>query len=241
MQPFSSLPSDSPLIFRFTSSMYLGAFAARSFAVPGCFRFVLWRRIGCLCTELVGLDMCKLRGSQGVRHPERRQIIAGGFRQIAASICRCCDSAVLSWSGYALPHCEKTHILTVRKEIIMSESRGPVRFSPLFTTDDIGLSNNANIEHIIKVFLIAGEGIAARWIEMPEGVLLLQTVPGEPASGAIYLYDRQRRVFFFVDFARGRDDNLTAPEFDQLVAEYDLVSWAAKPGFLRVGGYAATA
>lgn len=124
----------------------------------------------------------------------------------------------------------------------MSESRGPVRFSPLFTTDDIGLSNNANIEHIMKVFLIAGEGIAARWIEMPEGVLLLQTVPDQPASGAIYLYDSQRRVFFFVDFASGRDDNLTASEFDQLVAEYDLVSWAAKPGFLQVGkGYAATA
>lgn len=124
----------------------------------------------------------------------------------------------------------------------MSESRGPVRFSPLFTTNDIGLSHNANIDHIMKVFLIAGEGVAARWIEMPEGVLLLQTVPDQPASGAIYLYDRQRRVFFFVDFTSGRDDNLTASEFDQLVAEYDLVSWAAKPGFLQIGkGHAATA
>lgn len=124
----------------------------------------------------------------------------------------------------------------------MSESRGPVRFSPLFTTDDIGLSDNANIDHIMKVFLIAGEGVAARWIEMPEGVLLLQTVPDQPASGAIYLYDRRRRVFFFVDFAIGRDDSLTASEFDQLVAEYDLVSWAAKPGFLQIGKvHAATA
>jgi hypothetical protein len=124
----------------------------------------------------------------------------------------------------------------------MSESRGPIRFSPLFTTDDIGLSNNASVEHIIKVFLTAGEGVAARWIEMPKGILLLQTVPDQPASGAIYLYDRQRHVFFFVDFASGRDDNLTAPEFDQLAAEYDLVSWAANPGFLGVGtGYAAAA
>lgn len=124
----------------------------------------------------------------------------------------------------------------------MSESRGPVRFSPLFTTDDVGLPNNANIEHIIKVFLIAGEGIATRWIELPEGVLLLQTVPDQPSSGAIYLYDRQRHVFFLVDFAIGRDDNLTAPEFDQLVAEYDLVAWAASPSLLRVGkGCAATA
>jgi hypothetical protein len=112
----------------------------------------------------------------------------------------------------------------------------------LFTTDDIGLSNNASVEHIIKVFLTTGEGVAARWVEMPKGILLLQTVPDQPASGAIYLYDRQRHVFFFVDFASGRDDNLTGPEFDQLVTEYDLVSWAANPGFLRVGtGYTAAA
>lgn len=120
--------------------------------------------------------------------------------------------------------------------------RGPVRFAPLFTTDELGLSKNASVEHIIKVFLATGEAIAARWVEMPKGILLLQVVPDQPASGAIYLYDRERNIFFFVDFVDGRDDDLTAPEFDQLLAEYDLVSWAANPRFLRVqGGKAATA
>lgn len=114
----------------------------------------------------------------------------------------------------------------------MSQSRGTVRFAPLFTTDDIGLRKDANVEHVIKVFLSVGEGMAARWIEMPRGILLLQTVPGRSASGAIYLYDRERHVFFFVDFVDGRDDSLTASEFDQLVTEYDLVSWTANPLFL---------
>lgn len=123
----------------------------------------------------------------------------------------------------------------------MCKSRGSVRFAPLFTTDELGLPRNASLEHILKVFLTTGEAIAARWVEMPKGILLLQVVPGQPASGAIYLYDRERNIFFFVYFVDGRDDDLTAPEFDQLLAEYNLVSWAANPRFLPVQGGKATA
>jgi hypothetical protein len=115
----------------------------------------------------------------------------------------------------------------------MSLSRGPVRFQPLFTNDDIGLRKDASVEHVVKVFLNIGEAMAARWIEMPRGILLLQSVPDQPASGAVYLYDRERRIFFFVDFTEGRDDALTAAEFDQLVAEYNLVWWTANPELLH--------
>jgi len=114
----------------------------------------------------------------------------------------------------------------------MDQSRGAVSFTPLFTTDDIGLRKEASVEHVVKVFLTVGEATAARWIEMPRGILLLQTVPEQDASGAIYLYDRERHIFFFVDFFDGRNDCLTAAEFDQLVAEYDLVSWTANADLL---------
>ena len=116
-----------------------------------------------------------------------------------------------------------------QKGIVMYQSRGAVSFTPLFRTDEIGLRKDASVEHVVKVFLTVGEAIAARWIEMPRGILLLQTVPDQAASGAIYLYDRERQIFFFVDFVSGRNDALTASEFDQLVAEYDLVSWTANP------------
>ena len=117
----------------------------------------------------------------------------------------------------------------------MCQSRGSVRFQPLFTTDDIGLRKDASIEHVVKVFVNIGEAMAARWIEMPRGILLLQAVLDQPASGAIYLYDRERHIFFFVDFVDGRNDSLTAAEFDQLVTDYDLVSWTANPAFLPAG------
>ena len=114
----------------------------------------------------------------------------------------------------------------------MYRSRGAVSFTPLFTTDEIGLRKDASVEHVVKVFLTVGDAMAARWIEMPRGILLLQTVPDQPASGAIYMYDRERHIFFFVHFIDGRDDTLTDAEFDQLVAEYDLVSWTANPASL---------
>jgi hypothetical protein len=111
----------------------------------------------------------------------------------------------------------------------MYQSRGAISFTPLFTTDDIGLRKDASVEHVVKVFLTVGEAVATRWIEMPRGILLLQTVPEQAASGAIYLYDRERHIFFFIDFVSGCNDALTTAEFDHLVVEYDLVSWAANP------------
>ena len=84
----------------------------------------------------------------------------------------------------------------------------------------------------MKAFLNVGEALASRWIEMPRGILLLESVPNEPASGAIYLYDREGHIFYFVSFLEGRDDALTVSEFDQLVVEYDLVWRAANPQLL---------
>src|SRR5262249_31697394 len=91
---------------------------------------------------------------------------------------------------------------------------------------------DASVEHVVKTFLNVGEAVASRWIEMPRGILLMQSVPEEPASGAIYLYDREDQIFYFVSFVDGRGDRLTVSEFDQLVAEYDLVSFAANPHLL---------
>jgi len=108
----------------------------------------------------------------------------------------------------------------------MSASRGRLRFEPLFTTDELGLHEHANTEHIMKVFLALGDGIAARQIEMPNSVLLLQAIADEPASGAIYLYSRDRRQFYLAVFEQGREDALTTEEFEQLVEEYDLLGYA---------------
>lgn len=114
----------------------------------------------------------------------------------------------------------------------MTYSPGCIRFHPLFTCADIGVHSDAGVDQIIRRFLEVGEAIATRWIEMPKGILLFQTVPDVPDSGAIYLYDRARRIFFLADFSNCRDDSFTPLEFEQLTADYNLVSIAAHPELL---------
>jgi hypothetical protein len=125
----------------------------------------------------------------------------------------------------ARERCHNHRLASGQRRNTMSRSRGHLRFEPLFTTEELGLHEHANIAHVVKVFLTIGDGVAARWIEMPKCVLLLQTVAGIPESGAIYLYDRERHQFYLAVFEQGREDALTTTEFEQLVAEYDLLGY----------------
>jgi hypothetical protein len=100
---------------------------------------------------------------------------------------------------------------------------------PMYSADDLKISNpDQHVHLVIKEFLKMGEGEARCCIQMPRGILLLQTVPGNPASGAIYMYDRLRRSFYRVHFD-GPDDDLTLFEFEQLMEEYELLRYVEEP------------
>jgi hypothetical protein len=110
----------------------------------------------------------------------------------------------------------------------MSLSRGNMSIHHLFHAEEIGVSKEPNLDRLVKVFMQISEGIAARWIQMPKGMLLLVMVPDNPASGAIYIYDRVGQQFSLVSF-EGADDTLTVQEFESLLSEYRLIDYAANP------------
>jgi len=114
----------------------------------------------------------------------------------------------------------------------MSESRGKLSLYHLFHAEEIGVAKEPNLDRLVKVFLQISEGVVARWIQMPNGLLLLVMAPGDPASGAVYLYDRTRQDFSLVCF-EGADDTLTVRDFEELVEEYNLVDCASNPSLLR--------
>ena len=115
-----------------------------------------------------------------------------------------------------------------------TRTRGAIHFRKLFNLARLGLKDSGlYVDRIIREFLKIGEAVAARWIQMPRGILLLQVVPGRPDSGAIYLYDRAKQLFYMLGFD-GPDDNLTPDEFDQLFEEYQLLRYAADPGLVHV-------
>lgn len=111
----------------------------------------------------------------------------------------------------------------------MPYSKGSLHFEPLFTAEQLGLPQPAQVEHVIKMFLTVAEGVALRRIEMPKCVVLLQSVPGDSHSGAIYFFNRETQVFYMAVFEGSADDALTTAEFDQLAVEYDLLGYAENP------------
>jgi len=116
---------------------------------------------------------------------------------------------------------------------LMERSRGNINAHRLFSLKELGLGNSEPyVDRIIQAFLEIGEAIAARWIQMPKGILLMPVAPENPASGAIYVYDRQLQEFFLLSFD-GPDDNLTAQEFAELFLEYNLLQYAERPALLQ--------
>jgi hypothetical protein len=115
----------------------------------------------------------------------------------------------------------------------MLRSRGNMSIHHLFHAHEIGVSKEANLDRLIKAFVQMSEGTASRWIQMPEGIVVLLMVPDTPASGAIYIYDRVGQQFYLVSFDQGSDDTLTIPEFEDLLGEYRLLDCVSNLSLFR--------
>lgn len=90
----------------------------------------------------------------------------------------------------------------------------------------------ANLEQTLDAFLSVSEAVLGRLIQTPRGMLVLPMVPGDDASGAIYLYDRQRCDWYMLCFDALDDSHFTAETFEQLLAEFDLFKFVEHPELL---------
>ena len=89
----------------------------------------------------------------------------------------------------------------------------------------------SSIEQTVAAFLEIGEAIATRWIQTAKGVLLLQMVPDDNASGAIYLFDRLHDQWYMLSFDTC-EDRFTSEKFDRAFSDYDLFRLVEQPGLL---------
>lgn len=110
----------------------------------------------------------------------------------------------------------------------MRTSLGKLSAYKMFSWRD---QSAGSVERTVAAFLEVGEAIATRWIETRKGVLVLQMVPNENASGAIYLFDRLRDDWYMLSF-EGCEDQFTSEEFDRAFSEYDLFRLVEQPGLL---------
>ncbi|MGA9668455.1 MAG: hypothetical protein WBQ94_04560 [Terracidiphilus sp.] len=110
----------------------------------------------------------------------------------------------------------------------MQPSLGKMSAYKMFSWRDRAASS---VEQTVAAFLEVGEAIATRWIQTAKGVLVLQMVPDNGASGAIYVFDRQREQWYMLSF-EDCEDQFTSEKFDRAFSEYDLFRLVEQPGLL---------
>jgi hypothetical protein len=94
---------------------------------------------------------------------------------------------------------------------------------------DVGVQEPIGTEKAVVAFLQWAEAVATRWIQMPAGVLLCVAVPGDPQSGACYLYVRREGVFHCLDLPGADNGTLSSEQFDQMVRQFRLIDLARRP------------
>ncbi len=85
-------------------------------------------------------------------------------------------------------------------------------------------------DKLIPAFARWAEAHLKRWVDYTRGALLFLMVPGDPESGAFYIYDRARQAFFLVDQAQTpRCGGYGLREFDQIAEACGLKTLARNP------------
>ena len=110
----------------------------------------------------------------------------------------------------------------------MLPSLGKMSAYKMFSWRDRAASS---VEQTVAAFLEIGEAIATRWIQTARGVMLLQMVPDNSESGAIYLFDHLREQWYMLSF-EGCEDQFTMKQFDSVFSEYNLFRLVEQPGLL---------
>lgn len=108
-------------------------------------------------------------------------------------------------------------------------SEQKIRVRLTITLPELGLEPRTGVDKAVLAFLDWAEGIAVRWIQMPAGVLLFVSVPGDPRSGACYVYERRRGVFHLLELADEANGLLTTDDFERLLRGQRLLNLARRP------------
>ena len=75
-----------------------------------------------------------------------------------------------------------------------------------------------------------------RWIQFPAAVLVFLVVPGDPESGAFYVYDRRSGTWFWVDFEDNKFGGYNEADFERLVSESHFLRLVEQPWLLESDG-----
>ena len=85
---------------------------------------------------------------------------------------------------------------------------------------------------VARLLEVTEHPTVAKWMQLPRALLVFLTVPGDPESGAFYVYDRVSRVWLWLDFDDEKFGGYTVGDFDQLVRECHFLDIVEHPQLL---------
>lgn len=98
------------------------------------------------------------------------------------------------------------------------------------------LNPGVDLQTAIATLLKVAENVEiVRWIELPASVLLFLLVPGDPDSGAIYVLDRKKGIWYSVDFDDQQFGGYSVSQFDSLLKDCKFLDLIERPGLWRSG------
>lgn len=109
-------------------------------------------------------------------------------------------------------------------------------FGRMIVTPVVRVGADAGLQVAIAALLQATEQPEiVRWIEFPLALLVFLMVPGDPASGAVYILDRKKGTWYAVDFEDEQFGGYTSAQLEQLLQECGFLTLVECPGLWRSG------
>ena len=105
--------------------------------------------------------------------------------------------------------------------------------NPILTLGDLGLDRSVGLDQASRGLAERSEAQILLWVQFPAGALFFTLVPGDPESGAVYVFDRKDGVFYYVDFNDQKWGGYSLAEFEVLERTYRLTLLAQRPWLLK--------
>jgi len=71
-----------------------------------------------------------------------------------------------------------------------------------------------------------------KWVQFPKALFVFLVVPGDPESGAFYIYDRRSKIWFWLDFEDEKFGGYTVSDFERLVRDCRFLDLVERPDLL---------
>ena len=104
---------------------------------------------------------------------------------------------------------------------------------PILTLKDLGFEGTVSLDQASRGLAERSEAQIIRWVQFPAGALFFVLVPGDPKSGALYVFDRRKGVFYSVDFNDQNWGGYSLAEYEVLERTHRISRFAQRPWLLN--------